>query len=339
MREVFMRVNLSRHYLVASIGFALAAIAGSAAKAQMSAPLVGLVDVGNLGPGEIRPVLGVLGASYLQAPVALSREISRIYLAPIGGWALVQQRGRAPGLIAFAGSVPGAVQTIADAAPNAVLVSFSPMGRSAGLLFTGGNIQVLTGLAATPQVAFQVNFYDPSGVKKMAVSDAGKLLAVLTGAGQVYMLSNSTGPQVAYSGSALLGIAFLPNQATVVIADGSNGTIDLANMAGGEPFVQTVAVGVSSSGGETLVAASPDGASAYVVELGGTSACRIELATGSMQTIALPAVATRLDRLRDGDSFVFSAEPGRSAWFLTGKDAGLQAVFAAAASTTEVRRP
>jgi len=93
---------------------------------------------------------------------------------------------------------------------------------------------------------------------------------------------------------------------------------------------------MSPSGGETLVEASLDGASAFVVETGGTSARRVDLTTGSMQSATLPAVATRLDRLRDGESFVFSAEPGRSAWFLTGRDSGLQAVFAAAAPTTEV---
>ena len=54
---------------------------------------------------------------------------------------------------------------------------------------------------------------------------------------------------------------------------------------------------------------------------------------GWMQTITLPEGATQLDRLRDGDSFVFSAPPGRAAWFLTGRDSGLQAVFAAAAAS------
>jgi len=316
----------------------LAAVAGSDARAQMSAPLVGLIAGENTGRGEIRAVLGVLGASSIQAPMRLPRGVSRVHLAPTGGWALVQQRGKAPGMVTFQGSVPSAVQTIADAAPSPDLVSFSPLGRSAGLLASSSVIQVLTGLDATPRVAFEVNFFDTSGVKKIAVSDDGQLLAVLTAAGQVYMLSNSTAPQFAYAGSPSLGMAFLPNQATVVIADAANGVMNLARIVKGVPVLQPVTGSLGISSGETLVEASRDGASAFVVASGGTSACRVELATGGMQSMTLPAVATRLDRLRDGESFVFSAEPGHSAWILTGRESGLQAVFAAAASTTEASR-
>jgi hypothetical protein len=240
------------------------------------------------------------------------------------------------GLVAFKGSDPGPVQAIAGAVPNPSLVGFSPLGRSAGMLASSTVIQVLTGLDSTPRVAFEVNFPDPSGVKKIALSDDGQLLAALTAAGQVYLLSNSMAPALAYVGSPSLGVAFLPNQSTAVIADAGNGTMNLASVVNGAPAVRTVAAGVSSSGGETLVETSLDGASAFVVATGGTSAWRVDLTTGSMQSMTLAAVATRLDRLRDGESFVFSAESGRAAWFLTGRDSGLQAVFAAAASTTEV---
>ncbi|HUI53504.1 MAG TPA: hypothetical protein VLY04_00945 [Bryobacteraceae bacterium] len=312
--------------------------AAAEANAQMSAPVVGLIASAE-GPGrtEIRPVLGVLGASSIQAPIYLSTELSRVYLAPIGGWALLLRRGKEPGLITFKGTVPGGVQAIANAATNPSRVSFSPLGRSAALL-SNDAIQVLTGLDAAPQVAFQVSFRDPSGVQKVALSDDGQLLAVVTGAGQVYMLSNSMAPMLAYAGSPALGMAFLPSQSAIVIADGGSGTINLARIVNGVPAVQTVTGSLSASSAEMMVEASRDGASAFVVTSGGTSAWRVELATGSIQTLTLPATATRLDRLRDGDSFVFAAPPGRSAWFLTGRDSGLQAVFAAPAPEREVSR-
>jgi hypothetical protein len=240
------------------------------------------------------------------------------------------------GLITFKGAEPGTVQAIANAAPNPSLVSFSPLGKSAGLLATSTDIQVLTGLDSTPRVAYEVGFHEPSGVKKIAVSDDGQLLTVLTAEGQVYLLSNSIAPALVCAASPDSGVAFLPGQSSALIADAAKGTLSLASIVGGSPAVRTVAEGMSPSGGETLVEASLDGASAFVVETGGTSARRVDLTTGSMQSATLPAVATRLDRLRDGESFVFSAEPGRSAWFLTGRDSGLQAVFAAAAPTTEV---
>jgi hypothetical protein len=257
----------------------------------------------------------------------------------MGGWALVQQRGKPSGLVTFSGSVPSDVRTIADVAPNPEMVSFSPLGRSAALLVSSRVIQVLTGLDSTPRMAFEVNFSDPSAVKKIAVSDDGQLLAVLTAAGQVHLLSNSTAQLFVYAGSPSLGLTWLPNQATIVIADGANGAMSLASIVNGGPVVRPVTGSLSVGSGETLVEASRDGASAFVVASGGTSACRVELSTGGMQSMTLPAVATRLDRLRDGESFVFSAEPGHPAWFLTGRASGLQAVFAAAAaSTTEVSR-
>jgi DNA-binding beta-propeller fold protein YncE len=355
-----MLAKLSRCFSIVCIGLALAAVAGFEARAQMSAPLVGLMGSESPSPGGIRPVLGVMGASSIQAPTAMPREISRVYLAPTGGWALVQQSRNAPGravlrgarpaghsmrpgpaaaqlgLVTFDGAAPGAVRVIADAASNPRLVSFSPLGRSAALLAASTVIQVLTGLDSNPRVAFEAAFHDPSGVKKIAVSDDGQLLAVLTAAGQVFMLSNSIAPVLVCAASPTSGIAFLPNQSTAVIADAGSGTINLASLPSGAPAVRAVAEGMSSSGGEMLVEASRDGASAFVVEAGSASARRVDLTTGSTQSAALPAVATRLERLRDGESFVFSAEPGRSAWFLIGRDFGLQAVFAAAASTTEV---
>jgi hypothetical protein len=343
-----MLANSSRCSTIVLIALALAAVGGFEARAQMSAPFVGLIGGENLSLGGIRPVLGVMGASSIQAPIQLPRDISSVYLAPTGGWALVQQGRREPGvatfrgnqpasarlgLVVFKGSEPGPVQAIAGGVSNPSLVSFSPLGKSAGLLASSTVIQVLTGLDSTPRVAFEVDFPDPSGVKKMAVSDDGQLLAVLTAAGQVYLLSNSMVPVLACAASPASGMAFLPNQSTAVIADAGNGTMNLASVVDGAPVVRTVAAGVNSSGGETLVEASLDGASAFVVATGSTSAWRVDLTAGSTQPATLPAPATRLDRLRDGESFVFSAEPGRSAWFLTGRDSGLQAVFAAASAT------
>ena len=353
-----MLADLLRCRSIASMGLALAALAGFECRAQMSAPLVGLIGAASPSLGEIRPVLGVLGASSIQAPIQMSRRVSAVYLAPTGGWALVQLRQGAPdeatltdslpaagsrrsgpalaqlGLVAFTGSEPGGVQPISNAAPNPSMVRFSPLGRSAALLASSTSIQVLTGLGSAPAVAFETGFYDPSGVKKLAVSDDGQLLAVLTTTGQVYMLGNSIAPALAYAASPASGIEFLPNQATAVIADAGNGTVNLVSMGSGAPSVRAVAAGVNFPGGETLTEASLDGESVVVVGAGGTSACRVDLATGAIQSTTLPAVATRLDRLQDGESFVFSAEPGRSAWFLTGQGSGLGAVFAAAAGGT-----
>ena len=311
------------------------------ANAQMSAPLVGLIaSHEGPGPAKVRPVLGVLGASSVRTAIPLPPDLTLVDLAPQGRWALVQRRWQGLGLVAFTGATPGDILAIDGALPNPDVLSFSPAGKSAGLLFKSrGVIQVLAGLdGATPRVAYQVDFFDPSGVSRIAVSDDGLLVMLLTNGGQVYMLSSSMTPLLAYAGSPMLGIAFVPNRSTAIIADGAAGTLNLARMVRGSPSVQTVTGNLDLTGGEVLVQASSDGASAFALATGGTLAYRVELATGSLQTLTLPATATRLDRLRDGDSFVFSAAPGRPVWFLTGNGSGLQAVFAANADDRPVIR-
>ena len=294
----------------------------------MSAPLVGMIAGQGQTRNQIQPVVGVLGASTVRAPISLGTNLLRVNLAPSGGWALIERRGQAPGLMTFTGITPGEVQAIAGVSPNPVRVSFSPTGKSAALSFSNGAIQVLTGLNGTPKMDYQTEFSDPAGMSALAVSDDGTVVAAVTGAGMVYVLGNSASQSLAYSGSRSLGIAFLPNQSTAVFADGGSGTVSLCRMAGGSPSVQTVS-SVSFSGSEVLVEASLDGGAAFLVTPGNTAAYRIDLSSGATQSTTLPVAATRLDRLRDGNSFVVSAEAGKPAWFLTGNGSSLQAIFAA----------
>jgi hypothetical protein len=307
--------------------------------AQLSAPLVGMIGGVGSTRNQIQPVVGVMGASTVGAPIEFQGEVERADVAPSGGWALIQQRNRAPGLVTFTGVTPGAVQAISGVSANPVLVRFSPTGKSAVLRFGSGAIQVLTGLNGSPQVAYQTEFLDPAGVSALAVSDDGSMVAAVTGAGMVYVLGNSSAPVMAYAGSRSMGLAFLPNQEAAVLADGGRGTISLCRMSGG-PSIQTV-TNLSFSGKDVLVEASLDGAAAFLAVAGDTTAYRINLTSGASQTATLPVAATRLDRLRDGQSFVFSAEAGKPAWILTGNDSGLQTVFASNPGVPSplIRRP
>ncbi|MEI9975906.1 MAG: hypothetical protein WDO73_29900 [Ignavibacteriota bacterium] len=149
--------------------------------AQMSAPVVGWIAGQGPRRNEIQAIVGVMGASTVQPPLSLSGDILRVHLAPAGGWALVEQRGQTPGSIGLMDLTKGAVQSIGGVSPNPLLVSFSPTGKSAALEYRSGSIQVLTGLDGSPQVSFQTEFTDPSGVRAIAVSDDGSAVAALTG--------------------------------------------------------------------------------------------------------------------------------------------------------------
>jgi len=143
---------------------------------------------------------------------------------------------------------------------------------------SSGVIQVLTGLDSTPRVAFEVDFRDPSGVKKMAVSDDGQLLTVLTAAARSICSPTRYHPLLACAASPPRGSLFCPTDLRLSSRMPATDA-ELASVVNGAPAVQPVAAGVSSSGGETLVEASRDGASAFVVATGSTSACRVDLTT------------------------------------------------------------
>lgn len=308
--------------------------------AQMSAPLVGIIGGMGSTRNQIQPLSGVLGASTVGVPIRFEGDSLRAHLAPSGTVAILEQRSRIPALVTFSGVTAGKLQQIPGVLAGPVQVSFSPTGKSAVIRFRTGQIQVLTDLNGSPHVAYQTEFSDFMEIGSLAVSDDGSAVLAVTRAGMLYALGESAPPRLAYAGSRPLGVAFLANQKTAVVADGGSGTINLCRMAESAPSVQTVA-NVSFSGSDVLLEASLDGAAAFLAIAGDTRAYRINLQSGASQTITLPVPAKRLDRLRDGQSFVVSAEEGEPVWILTGNDSSLQSIFAANPGTPSplVRMP
>lgn len=295
--------------------------------AQMSAPMVGWIAGQGTDRNQILPIVGVLGSATVRGPLQMPNDVLHVHLAPAGSWALIEQRGHAPALMPISGTAAGALQPIAGVLTNPTQVSFSPTGTTAVMRFRTGAIQVVTGLDSSPTLAFQSEFSDPSGIYGLAVSDDGSAALAATGSGAVYLLAKAAAPVLAYNGSRSMGIAFVPNQSTAVFADGASGSVSLCRIAG-SPTVQTLA-NVSLAGSEVLLAASRDGSGAFLTTVGSTTAYRIDLALGTTQSATLPAAATRLDRLRDGQSFVVSAAAGEPVWILTGNSSGMQTIFAA----------
>jgi hypothetical protein len=294
---------------------------------QVSTPVLGLLA--NSEGTEISPVLGVLGASSVGSPIALPGGISRSYLAPGGGWALVRQRDGAVELLTFSGLTPGNVQTVAGALTSPDLVSFSPNGTSAALFSkAAGMVQVITALGTAPRIAYQFSTSGMLTPQSLGISDNSALALVLEEDGRVDLVSNGGNPQTLSRGNPNSGIAFLPGQSTAVLVDGRAGTLSLLTGLAGVPQVQQISGSLPSFAGPVLVQTSQDGRFAFTVFESASSAYRIDLTSGQTSSAAINGAATRLDRLGAGDNFVVSAEPGNSAWFLIGTAANLEVVFA-----------
>jgi DNA-binding beta-propeller fold protein YncE len=318
-----------RSLFAAGSVFALGACFG-----QVSAPVIGLLA--NSEGTQISPVQGVLGASSVGAPIALLGG-GRGYLAPGGGWALVRQGDGAVGLLTFSGLTPGNVQTVAGALTSPDLVSFSPTGKSAALFSrNAGVVQVLTALDTTPQVAYQFSTSGMLNPQLFGISDNSAMALVLEENGRVDLVSSGGNVQTVYTGNLNTGIAFLPNQGTAALVDGGAGTLSLLTGLNAVPQVQQIGEHLPSSGGPVLVQTSQDGRYAFAVFESSSSAYRIDLTSGQTSSVAINGVANRLDRLGTGDSFLVSAEPANSAWFLIGAAANLEVVFASVAPVPAV---
>jgi len=303
--------------------------------ASMSAPLVGLIGSAT----EIRPITGVVGASTVGDPISLPAGISRIYLAPLQQWALVE-KGQAGtmGRMSFAGIVPGAVTAISGAMATAQLVSFSPNGKNAILISQSSEMmQVLTHLDTMPQISLQSDI-SQLDVVGAAISDDGTLPIVLTNAGALYLLAPDNSPAPVFQAHSGAGLGFLPNQQVLAIADGAGSTITLLDGLAGQPFPRVVMPGPALSGSAIFVQGSTDGNSAIVSAIGAENVYRADLTTQSLSALGLPTPVSRLDPLRS-DLFLLSANSSQAAWLLQLDGTNLRAGFAQFVSQPVVRKP
>lgn len=320
------------HWILASLGAGFLSFAvhaqGSGAPGsglgQMGTPLVGLIA--NTEKTAISPIQGVPGASTVGAPIALPAGVSRVYLAPLQRWAVVEQ-GRTVGVLPWNGVAPGSVAPVPGAMEAPDLVSFSPSGESAILVsLRNAAIQALTGLPGAAQAGAQLNV-SSLGVIAAAISDDGTLSVVLTASGNVYLVPASGPPTLIFHAGTPAGLSFLPGQPVVAIADGAAATVTLIGGLNSQSFTSMAIAGPRLAGTAALLQSSMDGQSLILSANGGQTAYRIDLASQSVSSLDVPAAISRLDRV-SGDLFLFSANPGEAAWLLLEDGSSLRAGFA-----------
>jgi hypothetical protein len=306
-------------------------------RSWISTPVLGLFTPS--GEKEVRAIVGVPGASTISAPIVLPQGVTRIHLGPTQRRALVEQPSEtALGLLAFAGASPGDIRRIDGAMATPDLVSFSPTGRSAVLLSnTNGQLQVLTALDGTPRVAVQAQVSDFAPARFIAVNDEGTIPVIVTADGSVYVLREVALPILIFHVTGGAGACFLPNLDSMVIAEGSSGNVTVIDDVPTAPSTRIAASGLTISSRPIFVQASLDARWLFVTPDGSTSAFWVDLLSGEVKTLGLPAISSRLDRLRNGELFLLSTEPTEPVWLLLGDSTGLRTVFAAPATGPSYR--
>jgi hypothetical protein len=156
----------------------LLAAAGCAGEnSQLSGPVSGYVFDG--ARREVRPILGIPGASTIGEALDFGLRVSATYVAPRQDAALVTAAdGTVHPFQIHSGSAVELVLNGLAIAPERVV--FSPSGTAAALYYSD-SIEILNGLTHSPIVTTSIERTAAGVPKSMALSDDGALLLLACG--------------------------------------------------------------------------------------------------------------------------------------------------------------
>lgn len=302
----------------------------SQAQSGFSVPSLGFVA--GPGPQQLRPILGIPGAARLGRPIPLPQTVSRIYIAPGHGYALVQQGPNDPISVVSlrdVGSVNLTLMPIAGAAAQADVIAFSPTARSAGFYSHQTNqLQIVTGLPSSPQIHLNIsNLSIPAALQKFAVSDDAQNVLLADATGGVYSLSQSSTPALVYHSSEITAIEFVAQSHDAVICDRTLKSAILLRGASITPIMQAgdgtcePEAAASTSDGRTILLACP--AQHAVLSIDRTS--------GFTTKHSLANTPGALERLGTRDAFLMTpADDHGTYWLFVWQPQGPATFFVAA---------
>jgi len=124
---------------------AIFVFAMAAARAQVGAPALGLVQDGSL----LRPVYGIPAAAAVFPPLDYGRSFERVAISPRQDYAIASEAGTGTVVVLAAGSA----SALAGAAASPDRIAISPHGSAAALWFSAaGRLQIVSGLPGSPSI-------------------------------------------------------------------------------------------------------------------------------------------------------------------------------------------
>jgi hypothetical protein len=263
--------------------------------------------------GSVRPILGVPGAAWFDAPMRSEEMLGEAALAPWRDYALAATGGRLR-VVRWAGGVMWSAP-LAGLAAWPERIAFSPSGSSVAL-YAGGAIETWSGMPEAPSLTRRIEH--DGAVEALAVSDDGAAVAV-AGAGAVH-LYDSGGSRIVAEGGRISGLAFAPNSRALAIADLDRGQV-LVTGAGAvsREFEKPSGVAFSADGRKLAVASAARSAVGV-----------IDLASGQTITVACECGVETLARARGNAVFRLSESAKGRAPMLDGDGAEPRIVFIAA---------
>ncbi len=282
----------------------------------MQAPLLGFVYGAER--SELRPILGIPGASLFGGPISIPAGVTSIHFAPRQNYALLAHRVVGSiDLMTFQGAEKASVTAICGAISQPDLITFSPGGGSAVLYSRGaGQIQVITGLPSAPQVARVIATNElPDALRLLAIADDGVTLLEGTSRNAIYLLPAAGSPQLLYSAADLSGMVFTPRTSDVLVFDRGAGTLFLLQEVGSASSYLPLAEGLTGVvvGNAFL---QVNGGSAVLAGANTSSVWQIDLESLEVQSTRLPVRPHMLQPLQTSGKFLLFYKPGQPAWIL-----------------------
>lgn len=293
-----------------------------------SGPVLGYVAPS--GRAELRPIEGTPVTARTGGTVVTPRGVVRLMAGPNASYVLAYL---ASGDLASLSLPDGRLNRIATGTIRGDTVFFSPRGTSFAVPdIDSGSVRIVTGLPGAPRISWEA-----AGLasRTLALTTGGEILLAADG-GQV-ILSRSDGSRTSvYRGGHVSAIAVSSDGARAAVMDTGSGQLAIIEDLAGAPSSRTLAQ-LSGNPGRVVCLSK----SVLVTDTSEPAISVIDMATGSVEHIALPEIATAVRNLAGSDAVLLS-EPGEEApgWLLGWADGSPQVWMIPgypANSTREVR--
>jgi len=302
----------------------------------MQTPVLGFVSTG----AQLRPLLGIPGASAVGEPFALPAGVMGVHFEPHQNYALLSPTtgGGFIGLMTFQEEGEGAVISICGAISQPDIVAFSPSGAVAVLYSNKEErLQVISGLPNSPELARTIPANDlPDEPRFLAIADDGVTLLEGTVQNAVYLLPQVGSPRFIHSLGDLQGMAFVPRTSDVAVFDREAGAAFLLQDVTGASSYVPLAEGLTGLGGTVFLETSS--ASTVIASTASSSLWQINLQSLNLENIHLPGMPQMLEPLRTSGDYLLFYRSGLPAWILD-SNGGVGVVSLVPASTPPRMHP
>lgn len=312
------------HGLILLLAALLITGASGAESTSMRGPVSGYVF--NSESGSVRPVLGMPGSSTLGEPLPSGTAIGRASISTEQNFAIVSiGESRTPAVLNL-GDPLGEPVTIQGLAPGDYSVALSPAGKAAALLEAeSGTIHIVERIASAPGVAAPIRVPGASHPSRIAISDDGARLLVVTRDGDSDVLTLLDNGGNVLSSTRLGEVAaaeFLFDSYDALVADRGRRELLLTGAAGirllldSSVLVEPVAVAASRHNRRAVVA---DAKSQAVVSVG--------LNGEAVLVTACPCEVSGLQRFQGNAVFLLTSASSKPMWVFDGDAASPRVVF------------